>query len=130
MVKPQKIVNDYQFCDLIGSIYMHNDAENTIPIEQRTLPVPPQLTSDSIGDRLSDLIGAHRKAIANVDSASDQEATLLSAFANEEAALDRLLRYSPSELSEVRIKTAYFLQHLDFLGCEDPRMVMFLRAMI
>ncbi|MEI4480955.1 MULTISPECIES: hypothetical protein [unclassified Phyllobacterium] len=79
---------------------------------------------------LASLIQCHIDAVARVDTASDGEAAVQAAFENEQAALDALLQYPTRDLAEVRTKTAYFLEHLHFLGCEDPRMVMFLRAMM
>ncbi|ATU91766.1 hypothetical protein [Phyllobacterium zundukense] len=79
---------------------------------------------------LPSLIGFHGDRLAQVDIASGQDGLLQDAFAAEQSALEELLQYTPRDLAEVRTKTAYFLEHLDFLGCEDPRMVMFLRAMV
>jgi hypothetical protein len=96
----------------------------------------------TVATALPSSIQGHIDALAQVDIASwlsvsafsddhaEQQRVLQIAFEEEQGALDALLQYPPRDLAEVRIKTAYFLERLDFLGCEDPRMVMFLRAMI
>jgi hypothetical protein len=88
------------------------------------------------------LIQKHIDALTQVDAISapsmigvepdtgKQDRVLQAAFEDEQAALERLLQYSPRNLTEVRTKTAYFIENLDFIGCEDPHMLMFLRAMI
>jgi hypothetical protein len=85
--------------------------------------------------QLSILIDNHQASLAEVDIAIEQDPSegserLQAAFEKEQIALGQLLEYSPRNLGEVNFKSSYFLERSDFLGCEDPRMLMFLRAMV
>lgn len=91
---------------------------------------PSGPSPDSTRIILSELIQVHQKALVYVDDMSEEDQDIQAAFAAEEAALENLLQYAPRDIVEVREKSTYFVQRLDFLGCEDSRMLMFLRAMM
>lgn len=91
---------------------------------------PSGPSPDSTGITLSELIEVHQKALGYVDDMSDVDQGIQAAFVAEGAALENLLQYAPRDIVEVREKSAYFVERLDFLGCEDPRMLMFLRAIM
>lgn len=85
--------------------------------------------------QLSTLVDNHRASLAQVDIAIEQDTSEGSegfrlAFEKEQVALEQLLEYSPRNLGEVNFKSAYFLEHSEFLGCDDPHMLMFIRAMV
>ncbi|MBZ3693403.1 hypothetical protein [Phyllobacterium calauticae] len=96
---------------------------------------PSSGTGSPVTDQLSTLIDNHQASLAEVDIAIEQDPSegsegLQLAFEKEQIALEQLLQYSPRNLGEVNFKSSYFLERSDFLGCEDPHMLMFLRAMV
>lgn len=93
------------------------------------------IASQPTSSQLSTLVDNHRASLADVDIAIEQDASegsedLQLVFENEQIALEQLLQYSPRNLGEVNFKSAYFLEQSEFLGCEDPHLLMFLRAMV
>jgi hypothetical protein len=92
-------------------------------------------TDAAATNQLSILIDNHQASLAEVDIAIEQDPSdanerLQAAFEKEQIALEQLLEYSPRNLGEVNFKSAYFLEHSEFFECEDPHMLMFLRAMV
>ncbi|MGN7771809.1 hypothetical protein [Phyllobacterium sp. 22552] len=101
---------------------MQNNRHDAVPIPFLN-PTPARTT-------LFGLIEAHQHALVRVDNVSDADQDVEAGCDAEESALENLLSYSPQDMAEVQAKAAYFIDRLEFLGCEDPRMLMFMRAML